>query len=410
MQFSQGVAKLPEFGMDYQQFAQQLPNLNENWENSSTQPETSQLQLVLEQIGCGAILTNLLQLLNRGTAYLEPGEVYCEIGTSSQGATLIGALLNQPERSAYAVGRIANPRQSDQHLEELISNLQKFGLEEQVIFCGYDPEEFLLEFRQFETQSKIGVFFYNGETDYRSVLISLLLVQASLADQAVIIVNDADHSIVRQAVWDFMAVHSQCQILLEFPVLVPSDSEPEILILSWDIHRDANYSPATLLEQRQPDVISSLKHPEMVPTGQQQFSDLYQQAIDHHEQGNLYLAQQHYQDLLSHQPDHGEAWLNLGILQYDLGSYEDSFKALVQSVELEPLNGNVHYYLGLCLEKRNQPTQAVIAYQKAIELEPDLIDAYNNLGNIWYQQGEYREAEVYYRARSPPMLIFGAAI
>ncbi|NJO71368.1 MAG: tetratricopeptide repeat protein, partial [Oscillatoriales cyanobacterium RM1_1_9] len=62
------------------------------------------------------------------------------------------------------------------------------------------------------------------------------------------------------------------------------------------------------------------------------------------------------------------------------------------------------------LRKRNQPTQAVIAYQKAIELEPDLIDAYNNLGNIWYQQGEYREAEVYYRAAIAPMLIFGAAI
>ncbi|MGL5081916.1 MAG: tetratricopeptide repeat protein [Microcoleaceae cyanobacterium] len=385
--------------MDYSRFTQQLSSFSAEWRKGSTQSKPSQFQQLLEQIGCEDILTNLLQLLNNAITCLEPNEVYCEIGTQPQGATLIGALLNQSEHLAYVVGSVSNPQQEEQHLEQLISNLQQFGLEEQVVFCGYDFEEFLLEFRKFETQSKIGVFFYTGETDYRSVLVSLLLVQSSLASQALILMNWADQLMVRQAVWDFLAIHPEGQVLLEFPIKTNLDqTQPEILILSWDINRTENYPISTLLEQRQPDVIFSLQNLEINPAPEQQLNDLYQAAITCHEQGELESAKQIYQNILELQPDHAEAWLNLGILHYDFEDYEASLKALVKSAELEPSEGNVHYYIGLCLEKMNQLGQAISAYQKAIELEPSLINAYNNLGNIWYQRSEFAEAEMYYRA------------
>jgi Tfp pilus assembly protein PilF len=48
-------------------------------------------------------------------------------------------------------------------------------------------------------------------------------------------------------------------------------------------------------------------------------------------------------------------------------------------------------------EKLNQVEQAIAAYQKTIELKPDHLDAYNNLGNLLTQQGQFIQAETVYR-------------
>jgi len=58
--------------------------------------------------------------------------VYCEIGTY-RGSTLIGALLNHPERMAYAVDNFLNLT-FGVNLDKLTDNLSNFGLQEQVYF------------------------------------------------------------------------------------------------------------------------------------------------------------------------------------------------------------------------------------------------------------------------------------
>ncbi|MGK7894089.1 MAG: hypothetical protein AB4372_10800, partial [Xenococcus sp. (in: cyanobacteria)] len=110
-----------------------------------------------------------MQLLNHAVECTEPDEIYCEIGTT-QGLTLIGALSGHTETMAYAVNNFSNFDSTGELQQELLENLQQFNLESQVFFCDQDFEEFLLELRDIETENNIGVYFYNGSPDYRSVL------------------------------------------------------------------------------------------------------------------------------------------------------------------------------------------------------------------------------------------------
>ena len=125
--------------MDYQRFIAELPKLYENWGQDSIKPKSEQFQQALDQVQ-GMTTVNVMQLLNFAVECMEVDEIYCEIG-SYQGSTLIGALLNHPERMAYAVDNFAEFDASGENLDKLINNLSKFCLQEQVCFCNQDFEE-----------------------------------------------------------------------------------------------------------------------------------------------------------------------------------------------------------------------------------------------------------------------------
>lgn len=64
-------------------------------------------------------------------------------------------------------------------------------------------------------------------------------------------------------------------------------------------------------------------------------------------------------------------------------------KAMVQA----PENPEPHFYLAALLEQKNQPDEAAIEYAKAIAIDPSYTGAYNNLGSIAMDKGDYAEAE-----------------
>jgi tetratricopeptide (TPR) repeat protein/tRNA A-37 threonylcarbamoyl transferase component Bud32 len=62
-------------------------------------------------------------------------------------------------------------------------------------------------------------------------------------------------------------------------------------------------------------------------------------------------------------------------------------------VALQPQNAGARLNLGLALGNAGQPEQAIIEFQKALELEPDYADAYSNLGAVLCDDLErYEEA------------------
>jgi hypothetical protein len=136
-------------------------------------------------------------------------------------------------------------------LEKLNENLSAFSLESQVFICNQEFEEFLFELKEIETESRIGVYFYNGAYDYRAQILGLLLVKPLFADKALIIVGNSNVSAVQQASWDFVAAHPQCQMLLDLPT--PENEHYTfwngIQVLSWDIKRDYNYEFSTIKQR-----------------------------------------------------------------------------------------------------------------------------------------------------------------
>jgi hypothetical protein len=191
-----------------------------------------------------------MQLLNFAVGCMEADEVYCEIGCF-HGSTLIGALLDRPEKTAYAVDNFSEFDEFGENFDRLANNLCLFNLDEQVTFCNQDFEEFFFELREIQPVTKIGVYFYDGAHDYRSQLLGLLLSIPFLADKALIVVDDSNYDTAQQANWDFMAAYPQCKLLLNLPT--PKNFYPTfwngIQIFSWDINQKNNYSYATFHEQ-----------------------------------------------------------------------------------------------------------------------------------------------------------------
>ena len=64
--------------------------------------------------------------------------------------------------------------------------------------------------------------------------------------------------------------------------------------------------------------------------------------------------------------------------------------------ELAGGEARYHYYNGIALEQVNEPEQALKAYLKSIELDPEEARAYARVGDLLYQRGEIDDAEAYF--------------
>jgi len=355
--------------MDYQKFIEQLPKLYENWGQESIHPSNPQFQEVINTVK-SMTTANIMQLLNWAVKCMEDDEIYCEIG-SYQGSTLIGALLNNSEKNAYAVDNFSEFYPGE-NLEKLSNNLARFSLEEQVIFCNQDFEEFFFDLKAYQPETKIGVYLYDGAYDYRSQLLGLLLVKPFLAEKALIIVNDSNQGMVKQANWDFLTTNPQCQLLLDLST--PKNNHHTfwngIQVLRWDISQETSYDDWVSFTQkyRNQEVIEVIYSVRNLP----------QKATINESK----KADEFYQE---------------AIVDFQREQYQDALDKLQECLKLDQNIAKYHYTLGLILEKVGETSQAIEAYQKAINLNPQLIDAYNNLGNIYYNSGEIEQAEEIYR-------------
>ena len=86
--------------MDVQRFVRELTALYHDWGRPTVRPKDDRLDGVLHRVR-GMSTVNVLRLLNSAVGCLDEGECYLEVG-SFHGATLIGALLGHPHRTAYA--------------------------------------------------------------------------------------------------------------------------------------------------------------------------------------------------------------------------------------------------------------------------------------------------------------------
>ncbi len=293
--------------MNYQKLIEQLPKLSENWEQESGHPKSNKFQVVLEEIPDQAT-ANLLQLCDLAADCLAPGEVYCQIGYL-QNIALIGILLNHPEQLCYVVDDFLAFDLENEKLEKWSNQLIKLGVAEKVFLCNQNFEQFFQEWDELKVTEKIGLYFYDGDSDYHSVLLGLLLVKPFLTDQALLLINNRGPS-VKQAITDFMIDHSTA--------LRISPEIPSISILKWDIEKSQT---------------SSL---------------------------NL-GADRHYIDAYHH----------LGNILCQKGDFPSAEKIYRQAIAVQPENIDNYLNLGNVLSIQGIADESLITYEKALLIEPD---------------------------------------
>jgi tetratricopeptide (TPR) repeat protein len=122
-----------------------------------------------------------------------------------------------------------------------------------------------------------------------------------------------------------------------------------------------------------------------------------QSAFQYIQSGDLRQAEQAYSQILTLEPNNGEACLSLGILYYRFGNYDLSIQHIKRALEINADNSIAHYNLGIAYGAKGQIERAIDCYQNALKYNPSLAPAYYNLGNIFRERLDVDNAITYYQ-------------
>ncbi len=183
--------------MDVDRFLRELPQAYADFPNS-TQPRNPRFAEILEAVpGLGE--PNNLALLNVAAGLVPPGESYAEAGTF-RGTSLIAALLGNDGLDAIAIDDFSREGGSS---EQLNVNLDRFGLGGRATVVEGDVFDRLRDGAL--AGKRIGVWYYDAGHEYEEQLDGLRLIEPFLADEALLIVDDADWERVDRAIADYLA-------------------------------------------------------------------------------------------------------------------------------------------------------------------------------------------------------------
>lgn len=123
---------------------------------------------------------------------------------------------------------------------------------------------------------------------------------------------------------------------------------------------------------------------------QSQNSDVYSRRGNFYfEKGDAESALVNYQKAIKmNRAQPGEVYQNLGNAFRQLQQWSEAIAAYKKALELEPDNAQIHFMLGKTQLLQENLTAAAASFQKAIELEPEHGYFYENLGEVLNQLGQ----------------------
>jgi tetratricopeptide (TPR) repeat protein len=121
-------------------------------------------------------------------------------------------------------------------------------------------------------------------------------------------------------------------------------------------------------------------------------------ALDHFDRATLYYYRANFELALNEiekaiEIDKTAEYLNLsGLILAELGRYDDSKKAYLAALELEPEYSELHNNLGLLFLKMKKLDEAVLSFQESVKKNMNNALAYVNLGKALIELEKYDEA------------------
>lgn len=165
---------------------------------------------------------------------------------------------------------------------------------------------------------------------------------------------------------------------------------------------------------------------------EKQTQRLYLKGLNISRSGNWLRALQYFQQCLERDPNFSAAYYELGMLFYKNHQYEQALPYLTQAVELDDRNIQYYFALANLYLALNQPIQALEIYKKlekmdpgptsalylnmgiackalanfeqatecfhrAIQLTPQNLEALDQLGRLYLEQGQNEQAKVVFQ-------------
>ena len=188
-------------------FLREMPSLWAGDPQWADHPIDRRFADVLEDIG-GMATENKLALLNLAGRHLCPDEVYLEIG-AYRGTSIIAASLNNPDQKFVTVDNFS---QFQGAYAECKENLSRYGCTN-VELIDADAWEVLSDP---PFPNKVGVYFYDGRHRFRDQWAALAKVEPLLADEALVVIDDASWRQVRAANRFFTKGHPNFENVVRF--------------------------------------------------------------------------------------------------------------------------------------------------------------------------------------------------
>ena len=122
-------------------------------------------------------------------------------------------------------------------------------------------------------------------------------------------------------------------------------------------------------------------------------------ARQHHQAGNLILADRIFRDILVSVPDYSPALHMLGIVSYQRGNLPEALSLLEKAVALDGDDATAEMLsnYAVMLSESGQRAPAIAAWRQALIRDPDNAEVHSNLGNALWQMNDFAGAEQHCR-------------
>ncbi|MBG1265061.1 tetratricopeptide repeat protein [Nostoc sp. WHI] len=122
-----------------------------------------------------------------------------------------------------------------------------------------------------------------------------------------------------------------------------------------------------------------------------------QLAVQHHRAKRFTQAEEVYRQIIEINPKQLEALYGLGMLAQQRGQYKNAEEFFQAALQLQPEAAAIQNSLGFNLQQQGKLEEAVSCYEKALKILPDSIEVQSNLGNALHIQGKLSpEEKVHY--------------
>jgi tetratricopeptide (TPR) repeat protein len=119
-------------------------------------------------------------------------------------------------------------------------------------------------------------------------------------------------------------------------------------------------------------------------------------ALQHHQAGNLHLAEPIYRQILEVVPDHADSLHLLGLIFSQRGQYEAAIEHISRAITNDGKQAGYYINLGNAQSALGKLDDAVASFRRAVAIQPNLAEAHCSLGNALKHQGKLHEAVTCY--------------
>jgi len=124
--------------------------------------------------------------------------------------------------------------------------------------------------------------------------------------------------------------------------------------------------------------------------------ELFKTAIKYHKKKFFKKAKNFYEKTIKINPNHIDAYNNLGIVLKELGLLYEAVNSFEHVLRINPENIYGHYNLGLVHKELSNHKKAILCFSKVVQINPKHYSAYNNLGIVFKEIGDLNKAKKCY--------------